>query len=133
MKVWFSFLCQLFHINQSSRLVSTALPWRILPILGLSPLLISTYMTEITDFFLSISVQTEEHNCKHLSLKKIGLKAEAFLDLFKEISMFTMQKQLQKTCLITSGGLNQSFSQTGPKKVTKRFLDLPTLCQELSS
>lgn len=92
MKVWFSFLCQLFHINQSSRLVSTALPWRILPILGLSPLLISTYMTEITDFFLSISVQTEEHNCKHLSLKKIGLKAEAFLDLFKEISMFTMQK-----------------------------------------
>lgn len=80
-------------------------------------------MTEITDFFLSISVQTEEHNCRHLSLKKIGLKAEAFLGLFKEITMFTTQKQLQKTCLIASGVLNQSFSQTGPKKVAKRFLD----------
>lgn len=90
-----------------SRLVSTALPWRILPILGLSPLLISTYMTEITDFFLSISVQTGESNCRHLSLKKIGLKAEAFLGLFKEISVFTMQKQLQKTCLIASGVLKQ--------------------------
>lgn len=123
MKVWFSFLCQLFHINQLSRLVSTALPWRILPVLDLSPLVVSIYMTEMTDFFKSISVQTEERNYRHLSLKKIGLKAEAFLGLFKEISMFTVQKQLWKTCLIASEVLNQSFSQTRLKKVTKRFLD----------
>lgn len=117
-------VCQLFHIHQLSRLVSTAIPWSILPILGLSALLINTYMTEKTDLFLSISVQTEEHNCRNLSLKKIGLKAEAFLGLLKGISMFTMQKQLQKTCLITSGVLNQfllDWAKEGDKKIFGPF------------
>lgn len=112
-------ICQLFHIHQLSRLVSIAVPWSILPVLGLSALLINTYMTEKSDLFLSISVQIEEHNCRNLSLKKIGLKAEAFLGLLKGISMFTMQKQLQKTCLITSGVLNQfllDWAKEGDKK-----------------
>lgn len=64
MKVRFSFLCQLFHINQLSRLFSIVFPWKILPSLCLSSLLISTYMTEIADFFLNIPFHTEEQNCR---------------------------------------------------------------------
>lgn len=64
MKVCFSFLCQFFHINQWSRLVSIVLTWRILPILNLSSLLISIYMTEIANFVLNILFHTDEYNCR---------------------------------------------------------------------
>lgn len=97
MKVWFSFLCQLFHVNQLSRLFSIVLPWRFPPILGWPSLLISTNMTAIADFFLNISFHAEERNRRHLSLKKIGLNADAFLGL---------RKSVQKTYLIASGVLN---------------------------
>lgn len=123
MKVWFSFLCQLFHVNQLSRLFSIVLPWRFPPILGWPSLLISTNMTAIVDFFLNISFHAEEHNRRHLSLKKIGLNADAFLGFFKKISGFPMKK----TYLIASGVLNL-FLPDWAKDIYKKIPGCFPLC-----